>query len=807
MRVSWKWLNELVEIKMSPEELADKITMSGVEVGNIEYLKKEIRGVVVGLIKEIMPHPQADKLCICRVDIGENMLEIVTGATNVEPGQKVPVAVCGALLAGGKRIEETILRGIVSEGMLCSPGEMGIEDNEVLPEQEDGIYILPQEVEVGCDIAVALGWDDIVLELELTPNRADCLGMNNVAREVAALTGGALKLATVAESKEGGECAKLATVDILDTELCSRYVARIVKNIKPAPSPLWLQQRLTASGIRPINNIVDVTNYVMMETGQPLHAFDYDTLKGNRIIVRRAVEGEDLVTLDGQKRVMTAEMLVIADAERAVGLAGVMGGLDTEITDKTVNILLEAAAFKGSNIRRTSHALGLRSEASLRFEKGIEVEQLSSVADRAVELLVELGAGEAVEGNVDCYPVVQERKPIELRLARINGLLGTEIAEGKVEEILSALRITTLNKEDGKWQVIPPSYRRDLVAEVDLIEEVARLYGYDKIPTTLPCGETTQGSKSKEQLVRRDISRIMLSAGMYDIINYSFINPRNFDMMRLSEGHHLRKAVLLKNPLSEEQKAMRTTLLPGLLDTVRKNLHKQNRNLRFSEIGKVYLPGTDSLPEEKWVLGAAVTGKREKTWLESEKGYDFYYLKGILENLFAGLGITGQVYRPVKELSWLHPNRGALVMLNGREVGYIGEVHPEVMDNYSLEQRTIVMEIEIGLLVEEAAKSMRYQPIAKYPAVVRDLALLVPETAEAAEVARIITEAGGELLHSVGLFDLYQGKQVQEGYKSLAFSLTWQAEDKTLTDEEVNVLHDNILLALSKDFGASIRKA
>lgn len=812
MLVSWKWLNELVEIKMAPEELAQKMTMSGVAVEGIEYLNKNINGVITGYIAEIKKHPEADKLLICMVDIGkEEPLTIITGADNVREGQKVPVAIHGAVLPDGKKIKKAKLRGMASEGMLCSAGELGLDEDKILPEQKDGIYILTDEVPIGKDIVDVLGLDDVVLELELTPNRSDCLGMRNVAKEVAAVTGGKLLIDEDVDYPKEGPGEKMTRIDILDTDLCRRYVTKIIKNVEIKPSPMWLQHRLMASGIRPISNIVDVTNYIMIETGQPLHAFDYDALKENRIVVRRAKEGEELVTLDNQKRALNPEMLVIADAGGPVALAGVMGGLDTEVTSKTKTILLESAFFHGINIRRTSKALGLGSEAAVRFEKSVDLKQTAFVANRAALLMAQLGGGEAVEGYVDCFPAPEDKKPIPLSLSRINQLLGTDIKQDEVEEILAALNITILENDMNKWMLAAPSYRRDLEREVDIIEEVARIYGYDKIPTTLPFGATTQGYRTTKQRLKEKAEDTLIALGMMEVITYSFINPRHFEWLRMPESYSLRNAVIVKNPLSEEQGVMRTTIIPGLLETVKRNINKRNKNLMFFEMGMVYIPEgfpeQRDLPIEKLKLNGIVTGKKEKFWNTSGTEYDFYYVKGILENMLHELGIDACSYIQETQIPFLHPGRAASIVYNDVKLGYIGEIHPLVQEKYDVDQRVIVFELDFDEITRLYDENKRYQPITKYPAVTRDLGVIVPEEVSARELEETVKECGKELLQDVRLFDVYKGKQIENGCKSMAFSLTWQAEDKTLTDDEVNALHVEIEKVLHDKYKADLRRS
>lgn len=810
MRVSWKWLNELIKINMKPEDLGTLMTMSGVAVEGIEYLDKGVKGVKVGLIKEVKKHPEADKLLICVIDAGNGKLwNIVSGATNLKEGLKVPVALPGAVLPGGKSIDTTTFRGVLSEGMLCSGEELGLDVDKLPAEQKDGIYILTPEVQVGADIVEVLGLDDIILELELTPNRSDCLSMINVAYEVAALIGGEVNLPKINRSQAGDACREAVSIEIENTDLCKRYVARLIKDVKIENSPIWLQHRLLAAGIRPINNIVDITNYVMLETGQPLHAFDYNALQQNKIIVRRAKEDEVLSTLDGQTRELNPEMLVIADAKNPVGLAGVMGGLESEVTSATKNILLESAHFNGANIRRTAQALGMRSEASLRFEKNIDIKRTPVAADRAVELIKELGAGTPVLGHVDCYPVQDEKQPILLRLKRVNQILGTDVDRETVEKILKSLRIKIVEDKNDYWLVIAPSYRGDLENEIDLIEEIARLYGYDRIPTTLPYGPTTQGARTWEQNVSHKTWDLMANLGLMEVITYSFINPRHLDLLRLSENDVLRDTVSIKNPLSEEQGIMRTTILPGLLETIMKNLNKRNRNIKVYEMGKVYFSNgfpQKELPLEKMVLGAAVTGTKEKSWAYGEEVYDFYYLKGVVEALVKGLGISNFRFVREKDITWLHPGRGVKIYLGNNELGFLGEIHPLVLENYGIDQRVAAFSLDIEVLVNEASEKIMYRQLPRYPSVSRDLAVVVPDLIDAGEVESLIRETGGQMLKHIRLFDLYKGKQITEGHKSLAYSLTWQSDERTLTDEEIRPLHLAIEEVLNDKFGAGLRR-
>lgn len=811
MRISWKWLKELVEFEKTPAETASLLTMSGIEVESIIHREHQIEGIFAGKLLDVFAHPSTEKLKVCKVDVGNNMvLNVVTGATGLRIDQLVPLARVGAVLADGRKIYKTGFKGIDSEGMLCSAEELGLDPDKLSSEEKDGIYPLPGEICPGEDIALLLNLNDVVFELGLTPNRADCWGMINVAREVASLTGGKLKLPTVTDHGAGAGDSVKASVQIDDPQLCRRYVAKIISDVHVEDSPLWLKARLMNIGLRPINNIVDITNLVMYETGQPLHAFDLDSLAGQKIIVRKAINGEKIITLDGQNRNLNNDMLVIADALKPVAIAGVMGGLESEVTLKTKNILLESAFFHGPAIRRTSAELGLRSEASQRFEKGIDLENTALVAERAAELILEIEAGKPAHGYIDSYPNPEEKVSVKLRKNRINKILGTKLGTEVVQKVLEALNFEFEANGDS-WLVQIPSYRRDIRLEVDLIEEIARINGYDKIPTTLPRGKMTQGKKNWAQTVRAKASQIMSMQGLYQVLTFSFINPRHLDQLLIPEKHKWRDVISVQNPLSEEQGIMRTNVIAGLLEVVRKNYNKRNKNIAIYEIGKVYFNDTflqkSALPTEKYILAAAATGHSEKTWAYPILEYDFYYLKGVLENLFKNLGINEEDCKFVhdKSIPFLHPGRAAKIFIHQQECGWIGEVHPLVLENYGLEQKTVLCSFEIEKATDFATENKLYREIPRFPALIRDMAVIVPDEISAAEILELILSKGQPLLKQARIFDLYKGKQIERGQRSLAFSLTWQADDRTMTDEEVNQLHENILEALAVKFKAQIR--
>ncbi|GAW92271.1 phenylalanine--tRNA ligase subunit beta [Calderihabitans maritimus] len=805
MRVPYNWLKEYVEVDLSPHDLADRMTMAGIAVDTVHYLAEGLERVIVGEIVDIQNHPNADKLVVCRVDVGQEApLQIVTGAPNVAVGQRVPVALPGAQLPSGLKISTTSLRGVESQGMLCSAEELEL-DWQGLPGHEEGILILDGRAPVGESVAKVLGLDDYVLELDLTPNRADCLSIVNVAREVAAITGARLKLPEIVVEEIKGDISSMASVEIEDKNLCGRYIARIFTDIRIEPSPLWMQQRLHSAGVRPINNIVDITNYVMLELGQPLHAFDYDTLEGRRIIVRRARKGEKIVTLDQVERNLDPEMLVIADALHPVALAGVMGGLETEVTERTQNILLEAAHFNPTSIRRTSRKLGLRSEASMRFEKGVNIDGTLLAANRAAQLVNQLGAGKVVRGVIDCYETPAVPVSINLRVSRVNKVLGTELDREAVANILARLHFQVVPVNDDILKVDIPTYRLDVTREIDLVEEVARIYGYDQIPLTLPQGATAETKKNKLQKTEEKIRQVLADCGLMEVITYSFTSPKVFDRIRLPEEDPLRKVVRLRNPLSEEQSVMRTTLLPGLLETAQRNVSRNNRNMAIYEVGHVFIPKEEGkLPEERLKAAALVMGQRPRGWNWPAQELDFFYLKGVLEELLEQLGISAwNLVRTTHPA--LHPGRTAEIRFNGETAGFMGEVHPDVQENYELPRRTCVFELDLVLLDRYSTDKKKYVPLPKFPAVERDLAVVVPEEVPVKEVEERIVQSGGDLLKAVRLFDVYRGEQIKPGYKSLAYSLLYQSPDRTLKDEEVNELHHKIIEALVDAVGAQLR--
>ncbi|TYO94557.1 phenylalanine--tRNA ligase subunit beta [Desulfallas thermosapovorans] len=807
MRVSFKWLQEYVDIDVAPEALAESLTLAGLAVEGMEEPGKGIEKVYTGKILKIDAHPNADKLVICQVEVGEGeQTQIVTGATNVREGQVVPVAVVGAKLAGGLTIKKAKLRGVESRGMLCSGDELGLDPDMLPDDQRHGIMILPAGTPVGVDVKPLIGLDDVIMELELTPNRGDCMSMLGVAREVAAILQKPLKLPSADFSTIPPGPEDRVQIDIDDPDLCRRYVARLLKNVKVGPSPVWMQQRLRAAGVRPISNVVDVTNYVMMETGQPMHAFDYHKLKDGHIIVRRAAKGETIISLDKAERKLTPDMLVITDPNGPVAVAGVMGGLDSEVTENTTAVLLESAYFKPVNVRRTSRDLGLRSESSSRFEKGIDITGCLRAADRAAALLAQMGAAEVVDLVVDNYPAPAVDKTVLLRPDRVNRILDTELATDEISTLLTRLQFKVREENDGLLVTVP-GHRPDVGIEADLIEEVARLYGYNRVKNTLPTGVITQGGRKHDQRLAINVKNFLAQSGFYEVITYSFVNIRVFDRLGLPEDSHYRSVVSLQNPLSEEQAVMRALLFPGLLEVLQRNSNRRVKDGAVFELGRVFYPRPgETLPEEVPVLAAAVTGVTPGGWNARPVPMDFYYLKGVLEALLAHTGIKDVSFIPATGNNVFHPGRVASVLAGDVELGIIGELHPDVQENYDLDQRVTVMELDFNRLTRVSGAPKQYRPLPKFPGVDRDLAVVVRQDIPARQVIETISQAGGSILQDVRVFDIYRDEHFAPGEHSMAFALKFQAADRTLTDEEVAKKTEAIMQALQRDFGAVLRK-
>lgn len=797
MNVTLNWLKTYINFNFSPDELAERLTMLGIEVESVKQLGAALEGVVVGKVTSIKPHPNADKLVLCQVDIGEtNALQIVCGAPNVCEGMFAPVATIGTELPTGITIKRAKLRGEESHGMLCSEKELGISDEAA------GLMELSSDLSIGSPLTEALGLDDTVFELEITPNRPDCLSMIGVAREIRAETGNDLKLPHVALQEDEADINELTSVTIDAPDLCPRYAARVIRGVKIGESPAWLKQRLESIGVGVINNIVDITNFVLMEYGQPLHAFDYHKLAENRIVVRRAAEGEQITTLDEEERKLTPDMLVIADAEKPVALAGIMGGYDSEITEATCDVLLESANFQPSSVRATAKKLGINTEASYRFERGADPEAVIPALDRAAQLIMELAGGTICEGIIDVYPGQREPLQIQLRAERVNFILGTELEADEIVQILSRLGfgIEASQSEENMYQVTVPSFRGDITREIDLIEEIARVHGYDNIPTALPKGDIPIPPPNISVEVRKRIKHFLLGSGMMETVNYSFSHPNCFDKIGLAADNPLRQALQLKNPLSPEMSILRTTLLPSLLDNAQYNHNHQIDNIALFEISTVFIQAEEPARVAGILAGEIGGGVYGNPYRHP----DFFDIKGVVEGTLEVCGITDYTFNKTDDLTF-HPGRNAEVLLEGARIGIFGEAHPTVLESYELPYKAYLFELDLEALANAADFSKRFEPIPIYPSVLRDLAIVVNEDMQSDVPIALIYSTGGELVESVRLFDVYVGDQVPEGKKSLAYTITYHSATETLTDKAVNDLHDKVVKRLHEELGAELR--
>lgn len=799
MNTSLNWIKAMVPgLEVTDQEFRDAMTLSGTKVENFTAFDKNLDKIVVGQIESVEKHPDADKLVICQVNVGSETVQIVTGAPNIpvgSSGQKVPVVLDGGCVAGGHdggalpedgiKIKKGKLRGVESFGMMCAIEELG-SSREFYPDApENGIYILGDDAQVGEDAVHYLGLDDTVFEYEITNNRVDCYSIIGIAREAAATFRKPFTPPVVTETGNAEDINDYVKVDVEATDLCSRYTARLVKNIKLAPSPKWMQLRLASAGIRPINNIVDITNYVMEEYGQPMHAYDYDTLAGGKIVVRRAKDGEKFMTLDGQERTLDSDMLMICDGEKAVGLAGIMGGENSKITDDVKTMLFEAATFDGTNIRKATKRLGLRTDASGKFEKGLDPENALAAMNRACQLIEELGAGEIVGGVVDVYPNKKERVRVPFEPERINALLGTNVS---VEEMLGYFKMLELDYDEAKQELIIPTFRQDLLRTADIAEEVARFFGYANIPTTLPHGASTMGKISFKQRVEDVAGEIAQFCGFSQAMTYSFESPKVFDKLKLAADAEERKTVVISNPLGEDFSIMRTMPLNGMLTSLATNYNRRNKDVKLYELAKVYVPveGED-LPDERvqFTLGFYGDG-------------DFFTMKGVVEEFLEKIGMSARPeYDPEAGKTFLHPGRQAKILYKDTVIGYLGEVHPDVADTYGLGDRTYVAVLDLPEILPFASFDRKYEGIAKFPAVTRDISMVMPKTVLVGEVEKIIEKRGGKLLEKYNLFDIYEGAQIKEGFKSVAYTISFRAKDRTLEDKDIQPIMEKILEDLS----------
>lgn len=805
MNTALSWMKAYVpDLDVTAQEYTDAMTLSGTKVEGYTCLDKNLEKIVVGQIEKVERHPDADKLIICQVNVGNEVIQIVTGAPNVKEGDKVPVVLDGGKVAGGHdggplpeegiKIKKGKLRGVESFGMMCSIEELG-SSREMYPDApESGIYLLPTDAEVGSDAVELLGLRDVVFEYEITSNRVDCYSVVGIAREAAATFRKPFVPPVVSATGNEEDIHDYLSVRVENTDLCPRYCARMVKNIKIGPSPEWMQRRLAASGIRPINNLVDITNYVMEEYGQPMHAYDYDLIAGHEIVVKCAEDGEVFQTLDGQERRLDSSILMINDGEKAVGIAGVMGGENSKITDDVKTMVFEAACFDGTNIRLSAKKVGLRTDASGKFEKGLDPNNAEEAINRACQLIEELGAGEVVGGMIDVYPVKKESRRIPFDAAKVNKLLGTDIEEAQMLQYFGKL---DLGFDAETKEVIVPTFRQDLERPADIAEEVARFYGYDNIPTTLPSGEATTGGLSYKLRIEQMAREVAEFCGFSQSMTYSFESPKAFDKLQLAQDSKLRQAVNILNPLGEDFSVMRTTPLNGMLNSLSTNYNRRNKSVRLYELANVYLPKQlplTELPEERmqFILGFYGDG-------------DFFTMKGVVEEFFEKAGMHKKPhYDPQAGKEFLHPGRQADIIYDGVVVGYLGEVHPDVADNYKIGEKAYLAVLDMPNVIPFTTFDRKYTGIAKYPAVTRDISMVVPKTVLVGQIEDVIEQRGGKILESYQLFDIYEGAQIQAGHKSVAYSITFRAKDRTLEDKEVNAVMEKILHGL-RELGIELR--
>ena len=799
MNTSLKWIKALVPgLDCTAQEYTDAMTLSGSKVESYEQLDADLDKIVIGQVKKIERHPDADKLVICQVDIGEpELTQIVTGAANVFEDAKVPVVLDGGRVAGGHdgtktpggiKIKKGKLRGIESNGMMCSIEELG-SSREMFPDAPvNGLYIFDEDAPVGENAVSYLGLDDSVIEYEITSNRVDCFSVLGIAREAAATFDKKFVPPVVTETGNDENVNDIVKVTVKDADLCSRYTARVVKNVKFAPSPKWMQECLRSHGIRPINNLVDITNYVMEEYGQPMHAYDLDTIAGNEIVVRRAAKDEKFVTLDGQERQMDDSVLMICDAEKAIGIAGIMGGENSMITENVHTMLFEAACFDGTNIRKSSKKIGLRTDASAKFEKGLDPNLAMEAMNRACQLVEELGAGEVVGGAVDIYPVKREGIRIPFEPDKYNKLLGTDIDK---ETMIGYFKKIDLGYDEATNEILVPSWRQDLLCDADMAEEVARFYGYDNIGVTLPSGESTAGGKSFKLRMEEKAREVAEFCGFSQAMTYSFESPKVFDKLLIPADSDLRKTVVISNPLGEDYSIMRTLPLNGMLASLSTNFGRRNKDVRLYEMGNIYLPKQvplTELPEERMQLTFGMYGDG-----------DFFTMKGVVEELLSQLGLRNKAeYDPTADLPFLHPGRKASVVYDGTVIGYLGEVHPTVAANYAIKERVYIAVVDMPEIVSRASFDYKYEGITNFPVSSRDLSMVVPKNILVGDIEKVFDEKGGAYLESYELFDVYEGEQIEKGFKSVAYSLKFRGKDKNLEENDITSAMNKILKGLEK---------
>ncbi|MBX4259324.1 phenylalanine--tRNA ligase subunit beta [Clostridium estertheticum] len=793
MKVPVKWLKDYVDIDISPQELGDKLTLSGSKVEEVIISGAEIQNVVTGKIIEIVSHPDADKLVVCQVDIGLSApTQIVTAATNMKENDIVPVALHQSTLHGGAKIKKGKLRGILSNGMFCSEEELGIAVDEPV----EGLMILPKDTPLGKDIKEVLNLQSVLIDFEITSNRADCLSIIGIARETAATLGTEYRKPALDYKATAGENVEdIYKVEVKD-ELCKRYMLKGIKNVKIEPSPQWMQERLIEAEIRPINNIVDITNFVMVELGQPMHAFDARQITTNNIVIERASNGEKFTTLDEKERELDDSILTIKDGDRTIGLAGIMGGLNSEIKEDTTSVIFEGANFDGVNIRLASKKLLLRTDASSKFEKDLDPNMAEMAINRACHLVEELGTGEIMQGCIDVYPKIIKSHTLEVDINWINTFLGTNISKYDMKSYLDRLELTT--EIIGNFLIVQaPTHRSDINIREDIAEEIARIYGYDNIPSTLPNCETSKSGKSEKQKLEDRVVLSLTASSLNQSISYSFVSPKIFDKLLVPEESELRKVVTIKNPLGEDYSIMRTTTIASMMDCLSRNYSRNNEEVRLFEIGKVYIPDAclDKLPEERNILTIGMYGN-----------VDYLDLKGVVENVLDNLGIKNASYKRESENPTYHPGKTSNLYVKREFVGVVGEIHPSVSENYDVLPRCYIAELNLDVLYKNTDLNNKYKSLPKFPAVTRDIALLVDDEVLVQDIEDIIVKQGGNILESVKLFDVYKGKQIAEGKKSIAYAIVYRRSDKTLTDDEVNKVHEKILRTLENKVGAELRE-
>lgn len=802
MKVSLSWLKDYVSINMDMDQLAEALTMVGLEVESVSDRWKYLKEVLVGRICDIQPHPNAEKLQLCNLDLGNRKIRVACGAPNVAPDLLVPVALPGTTFPDGSVLEETVIRGILSEGMICSETELGLGTDS------SGVMSLDRSLTLGDKLSSALDLSDAIIEIDLTPNRPDCLSIVGIAREIAGIQKTRLRHPPSDISDTGNKISEMTSVTIEAADLCPRYAARLVTDIRIGTSPFWLQDRLASVGLRPINNIVDVTNFVLMETGQPLHAFDYDRLGGKRIVVRTASDGELFTTLDNKEHRLTKDTLMICDADKPVAIGGVMGGLNSEIESTTRRVLIESAYFNPASIRKTSKNLGINTEASYRFERGVDPEGTITALNRAAQLMADLGNGNLVAGIIDEYPRPAPISEITLRAIDTNRLLGTQFNTDEIKDLIESIEFKAKRKGPETLAVVPPSFRVDVTRPEDLMEEVARLWGYNNIPTTFPLIPAEGRKVLKPLELRNRIKRQMIGFGFSEVINYSFVNRNTCDRLALRADDPKRKMVAVLNPLSEEQTVMRTSLIPGLLTAMHYNITQQEKNLRLFEVGKIFIStGLDRLPEEIEMLAGIWTGARfDDSWHNKELPCDFFDIKGVAEGLLKSLHLNAVEFTSLPDASctYTKPGYSAQIIIGDEIVGLVGEVNSQVRANFDLVQTAYIFEINLDRLIDYLPETIQFQPIPKFPATTRDISIIVDKNTETQQMVACIERANEKLIEDLLIFDVYEGTPIAAGKKSVSFRITYRSSLKTLEDEKINHLNKRITDRLLKEFNGSL---